>query len=80
MYVYLFLDVSSESDFNPINQLDQLMSVDIRAPSLHAGSVWSTDYLVTAHSSATCIPKLGVFTGNNECVYTFNVEIESNTS
>jgi len=44
------------------------MSVDIRAPSIHAGRDWSTDYLITAHSSATSTPKLSVFTGNNQCV------------
>lgn len=44
------------------------MSVDIRAPSIHARRDWSTDYLITAHSSATSAPKLGMFTGNNQCV------------
>lgn len=44
------------------------MNVDIRAPSLHAGNPWSTDYLITAHSSPTSAPTLSVFTGNNEYV------------
>uniref|UniRef100_A0A8H7XZ04 WD40 repeat-like protein n=1 Tax=Psilocybe cubensis TaxID=181762 RepID=A0A8H7XZ04_PSICU len=48
------------------SDLDQLLSLDIRSPVLHQHRTWVTDYLITAHSSSTSSPKLGVFTGSNE--------------
>ncbi|KAF8966452.1 WD40-repeat-containing domain protein [Flammula alnicola] len=48
------------------SDLDQLLSLDIRAPVLHNGRTWVTDYLITARSTSTCNPKLSIFTGSNE--------------
>ncbi|KAF8164828.1 WD40-repeat-containing domain protein [Crassisporium funariophilum] len=48
------------------SELDQLLSLDIRAPVLHQRRTWVTDYLITAHSTATSVPNLSVFTGTNE--------------
>ncbi|KAG8218297.1 WD40-repeat-containing domain protein [Butyriboletus roseoflavus] len=49
------------------NELDQLLAVDIRSPSLHVhGRTWVTDYLVKAHSTRKAKNGLGVFVGSNE--------------
>jgi len=47
-------------------QLNQLMSLDIRSPVLHNGRTWVTDYLIAAQSSKTSTAGLSVFTGSNE--------------
>ena len=51
---------------NNKNQLNQLMSLDIRSPVLHNGRTWVTDYLIAAQSSKTSTSGLSIFTGSNE--------------
>ncbi|KAF8189687.1 WD40-repeat-containing domain protein [Pholiota molesta] len=46
------------------SDLDQLLSLDLRAPVLHSGREWLTDYFITARSTSTTNPKLSVFTGS----------------
>ncbi|KAF8632031.1 hypothetical protein AX17_004974 [Amanita inopinata Kibby_2008] len=50
------------------NDLDPLLNVDIREPSIHShGRTWVTDYLITCLPSSTSAPpNLGVFVGSNE--------------
>ena len=47
-------------------QLDQLLSLDIRSPVLHHRRTWVTDYLITAYSTKSSVPHLSIFTGSNE--------------
>ncbi|KAF8351007.1 WD40 repeat-like protein [Amanita rubescens] len=48
-------------------ELDPLLSVDIRQPSVHRhGQTWVTDYLITCHAEDTPSSSLGVFVGSNE--------------
>ena len=47
-------------------QLDQMLSLDIRTPVLHQRRTWVTDYLITTHGSHTCYPNPTIFTGSNE--------------
>ncbi|KAK2462339.1 hypothetical protein APHAL10511_005645 [Amanita phalloides] len=47
------------------NELDPLLNVDIRNPSVHShGQTWTTDYLITCHT--TSFQPLSVFVGTNE--------------
>ncbi|KAF8690387.1 hypothetical protein AX14_002948 [Amanita brunnescens Koide BX004] len=49
------------------NELDSLLNIDIRQPSVHShGRTWVTDYLVTCHTESTSPSSLGVFVGSNE--------------
>jgi len=49
------------------DELDQLLAVDIRNPSLHDhGHTWVTDYLIKGHSTQKAENELGVFVGSNE--------------
>jgi hypothetical protein len=50
-------------------QLDQMLSMDIRSPSLHDhGHSWVTDYLIKGHCTQKAENELGVFVGSNEFV------------
>ncbi|KAF9004783.1 WD40-repeat-containing domain protein [Cyathus striatus] len=48
------------------DEMDQLMSLDIREPSVHTNRTWVTDYLITCHSTSTSRPNPAVFVGSNE--------------
>ncbi|KIK94418.1 hypothetical protein PAXRUDRAFT_828030 [Paxillus rubicundulus Ve08.2h10] len=49
------------------NELDQMLCMDIRTPSLHDhGYSWVTDYLIKGHCTQKAENELGVFVGSNE--------------
>jgi len=49
------------------SELDRLLDVDIRSPSLHdQRHTWVTDYLIKGHATRKVNSGLGVFVGSNE--------------